>query len=124
MVPVSLRQPHEMGKLGNRFGLVILTLPVGTRDPVERLVIMKKRMDDIKHSPEALVAYAHSQHHGPHARSTSSASMIDFFATKTTAVMTNVPGPEGAALPGREPAEQPDVLGAGLRATSGWASAS
>lgn len=92
MVPVNLRQPHEIGKLGNRFGLIILTLPVGTVDPVERLVILKKRMDDIKHSPEALVAFAILNTMGLTPVDVERL-MIDFFATKTTAVMTNVPGP-------------------------------
>ncbi len=92
MVPVSVRQPHEMGQLGNRFGLVILTLPVGTVDPIERIVIMKKRMDAIKHSPEALVAYAILNGMGLTPVDVER-FIIDFFATKTTAVMTNVPGP-------------------------------
>ncbi|MCU0507923.1 MAG: wax ester/triacylglycerol synthase family O-acyltransferase [Anaerolineae bacterium] len=93
MVPVSLRQPHEMGKLGNRFGLIILTLPVGTVDPVERLAIMKKRMDEIKSSPEALVAFGilntigitpiEAEH-----------IIVDIFASKVSAIMTNVPGPK------------------------------
>jgi hypothetical protein len=78
--------------LGNRFGLVILTLPVGTRDPVERLVIMKKRMDDIKNSPEAMVAFAILNTMGL-APIEVERFIIDFFAMKTTAVMTNVPGP-------------------------------
>jgi WS/DGAT/MGAT family acyltransferase len=92
MVPVSLRQPHEMGQLGNRFGLVILTLPVGTRDPIERLVIVKKRMSDIKHSPEALVAFAIINAMGA-TSSEIERLLIDFFATKATAALTNVPGP-------------------------------
>jgi WS/DGAT/MGAT family acyltransferase len=93
MVPVSIRQPHEMGQLGNRFGLVILTLPVGTRDPIERLVILKKRMDDIKQSPEALVAFAILNTMGLTPVEVEKL-IIDFFSTKTTAVMTNVPGPK------------------------------
>jgi WS/DGAT/MGAT family acyltransferase len=92
MVPVSLRQPHEMGRLGNRFGLVILTLPVGTRDPVERLVIMKKRMNDIKNSPEALVAFAILNGIGL-VPIVAEHIIEDFFVAKTSAVMTNVPGP-------------------------------
>ncbi len=93
MVPVSIRQPHEMGQLGNRFGLVILTLPVGARDPIERLVILKKRMDDIKHSPEAVVAFAILTTIGL-TPTDAERILVDFFATKTTAVMTNVPGPK------------------------------
>lgn len=93
MVPVSLRQPHEMGRLGNRLGLVILTLPVGTRDPLERLVIINKRMSHIKHSPEALVAYAIINAMGATPIEVEH-FLIDFFATRVTAGMTNVPGPK------------------------------
>lgn len=92
MVPVNLRQPHEVGELGNRFGLVILTLPVETRDPVERLVIMKKRMSDIKNSPEALVAFVILNGIGL-VPIIAEHLVEDFFVSKTSAVMTNVPGP-------------------------------
>src|SRR5207237_140488 len=57
-VPVNLRPLDEAHKLGNSFGLVFLTLPVGTVDPVKRLRSIKKEMDELKRSPEALVAYA------------------------------------------------------------------
>jgi hypothetical protein len=92
MVPVSLRQPHEMGKLGNRFGLIILTLPVGTVDPVERLAIMKRRMDEIKRSPEAVVAFAILNTIGI-TPTEAEHIIVDIFAAKVSAVMTNVPGP-------------------------------
>lgn len=92
MVPVSLRQPHEMGKLGNRFGLIILTLPVGTVDPIERLAIMKRRMDEIKKSPEAVVAFGILNTIGI-TPTEAERIIVDIFAAKVTAVMTNVPGP-------------------------------
>lgn len=93
MVPVSLRKPAEMGKLGNRFGLVILSLPVGVRDPLARLVAVKQRMDDIKHTPEAEVAFGILNTIGltPHQVEK---IIVDIFASKVSAVMTNVPGPK------------------------------
>jgi hypothetical protein len=36
-------------ELGNRFGLVYLTFPVGIADPAERLAEVHRRMDAIKH---------------------------------------------------------------------------
>ena len=57
MVPVNLRRPEEANELGNRFGLVIVSLPVGVRDPLERMAVLKQRMDTIKNTPEALVAF-------------------------------------------------------------------
>ena len=94
MVPVNLRKPSEMDTLGNRFGLVILSLPVGIRDPRERLGVLKKRMDDIKRSPEALVAFGILNTIGltPH---DIEKVIVDIFAAKVSAIMTNVPGPKG-----------------------------
>lgn len=93
MVPVNLRQPAEMGKLGNRFGLVILSLPVGVRDPLLRLAVVKKRMDDIKRSPEAVVAFGILNTIGLTPVDIEKI-IVDIFASKVTAVMTNVPGPK------------------------------
>lgn len=92
MVPVSIRASKDLSKLGNQFGLVILSLPVGVRDPVQRLHVLKQRMDDIKDTPEALVAFSVLGLMGltPHQIEK---LLIDFFAAKTSAVMTNVPGP-------------------------------
>ncbi len=93
MIPVNLRQPAEMGKLGNRFGLVILSLPVGVRDPLLRLAVVKKRMDDIKRSPEAVVAFGILNTIGLTPVDIEKI-IVDIFASKVTGVMTNVPGPK------------------------------
>jgi diacylglycerol O-acyltransferase len=94
MVPFNLRpldQPLPR-ELGNRFGLVYLTLPVGRAKPAERLADVHRRMDGIKHTPEGMMSYAILGILGttpvPVER-----RLIDVFAPKTTAVMTNVPGP-------------------------------
>ena len=52
--PLDQPLPRE---LGNRFGLVLLGLPVGIEDPVARLAEVKRRMDAIKHSHEGAFAY-------------------------------------------------------------------
>ena len=54
MVPVNLRPLAEAYKLGNHFGLIYLSLPIYLVDPMERLHELKRRMDDIKNTPEAL----------------------------------------------------------------------
>ena len=92
MVPLSIRAGKDMNKLGNQFGLVILSLPVGVSDPLERLRVLKQRMDDIKDTPEALVAFGVLSLMGLTPRQIEKI-IIDFFAAKTSAVMTNVPGP-------------------------------
>jgi diacylglycerol O-acyltransferase / wax synthase len=94
MVPFNLRPldkplPRD---LGNRFGLVYLTLPVGIADPADRLAEVHRGMEAIKHSPEALLSYGILEAIGltpPQIEQ----RLLDVFAQKTSAVMTNVPGP-------------------------------
>jgi WS/DGAT/MGAT family acyltransferase len=92
-VPVNLRPLDEMGELGNRFGLVFLTLPVGIEDPVERLAELKERMDALKDSPEAMVAFGILNAMGMTPGQVQDL-LVKMFGTKATAVMTNVPGPK------------------------------
>ena len=92
MVPVNLRPIEEAYKLGNRFGLVVMALPMGVPDPMERLVVVKKRMDALKNSPEALVAYSILGAMGL-APTEIETMGVEFFASKATLVLTNVPGP-------------------------------
>ncbi len=92
MVPVSVRPPGDFDRLGNRFGLVILSLPVGVRDPQRRLMVLKRRMDVIKSTPEALVAFGILNLMGLTPIQVEKIIMA-IFAAKVTGVMTNVPGP-------------------------------
>lgn len=92
MIPVNLRRPDELDKLGNRFGLVILSLPVGVEGQRPRVAAVKKRMDDIKHTPEAAMAFGILNALGLTPVDVEKLIM-DFFATKVSAVLTNVPGP-------------------------------
>jgi diacylglycerol O-acyltransferase / wax synthase len=92
MVPVSIRREHEIGKLGNRFGLVILTLPVSIRDTNDRLLALKQRMDKIKGTPEPMVAFGILAGMGLSPVEIEKI-IVDIFASKVTGVMTNVPGP-------------------------------
>lgn len=94
IVPVNLRASGDLDldSLGNRFGLVFLSLPVGIQDPLLRMAVLKDRMDDIKRSPEALVAYGLLGAIG--ATPVAMERVINtIFGMKATAVMTNVPGP-------------------------------
>jgi len=95
MVPFNLRpldQPLPRD-LGNRFGLVYLPLPVGIADPGERLREVHRRMDDIKHSPEGPLSYGILGLIGMTPVPVEQ-RLIEVFTPKTTAVMTNVPGPQ------------------------------
>jgi diacylglycerol O-acyltransferase len=92
MVPVSVRPPHKLDTLGNQFGLVILSLPVGLREPIRRLSVLKERMDQIKDTPEAMVAFGLLGGMGVSPAQIEDV-LLKFFAAKVSAVMTNVPGP-------------------------------
>ena len=92
VVPVNLRPESDIVKLGNRFGLVFLALPVGLADRGERLTELKRRMDAIKKSSEPMVIYGLLNAvgiTGPRIESMA----LQLFGSKATAVMTNVPGP-------------------------------
>ena len=91
-VPVNLRPADEELKLGNAFGLVFLSLPVGIEDPLERLRELKSRMDKIKGTPEAIVTYGILNAIGV-ATIQIEDIVVNMFGEKATAVMTNVPGP-------------------------------
>jgi acyltransferase, WS/DGAT/MGAT len=92
VVPVNIRPEEEMDRLGNRFGLVFVALPVGIRDPVERLRTVHRRMAELKRSPETGVVFSVLQLLGL-AKPELLALGVDFFGSKATLVMTNVPGP-------------------------------
>ncbi len=92
MVPINLRPRDEALTLGNQFSLVYLPLPVSLPTPFERLQDVKQRMDLLKNSPEPLVIYQLLNLLGmlPGELATRT---VDMFASKATAVLTNVPGP-------------------------------
>jgi diacylglycerol O-acyltransferase len=92
-VPVNLRPPGEdFTRLGNRFGLVLLDLPVGVANPFERLFEVRRRMNALKHSRQPIAAYLMLNAMG-RLPATVERPMLQFFTTKATTVMTNVPGP-------------------------------
>ena len=115
MVPFNLRATSEPlpRDLGNRFGLLLLGLPVGIDGPVTRVLELHRRTDAIKHSHEGQIAYGILSAMGT-TPSMVEARLIDLFSAKATAVITNVPGP-------REPLS---VTGARLSDVLVWAPSS
>jgi diacylglycerol O-acyltransferase len=93
IVPVNLRPPGEEFELGNRFGLVFLSLPVGLAEPIDRLHELRRRMDGLKGSLEAPVAFGIVNAMGASPAPVQDI-VVDIFGTKGTAVMTNVMGPK------------------------------
>lgn len=91
VVPVDLRG-GDVGELGNRFGMVFLELPVGEPDPVERLRVVHRRMQELKGSAEAVVIFEILSAVGM-LPSELEKVVVGLFGEKATAVVTNLPGP-------------------------------
>jgi WS/DGAT/MGAT family acyltransferase len=92
MVPVNLRPLDEAHKLGNRFGLAPLVLPIGISNPIERVYAVRARMGDLKGSCQPVLALGVLALAGLLNQSGQDA-LLGPFAKKATAVMTNRPGP-------------------------------
>ncbi|MGE0802689.1 MAG: wax ester/triacylglycerol synthase family O-acyltransferase [Lautropia sp.] len=93
MVPINLRPLERALELGNRFGLVPLTLPVGIANPFERLRELRARMEALKGGYQAVLAFGLLGAVG-YAPKPVQQAILDLMARKATAVMTNVPGPQ------------------------------
>ncbi|MCA9969274.1 MAG: wax ester/triacylglycerol synthase family O-acyltransferase, partial [Anaerolineales bacterium] len=92
-VPVNIRGQEQIEDLGNKFGLVFLSLPIYLDDPLERLLEVQRRMNALKNSPEAVVAFGILGAMGLTPTDVQKV-IVQMFAMKATAVMTNVPGPQ------------------------------
>ena len=95
MVPVNLRPLDQAWKLGNRFGLAPLVLPIGIDNPIARVYAVHARMNELKGSYQPLLAFAILAMTGLFIKPVQD-TVLGLFAKKTTAVMTNVPGPATA----------------------------
>ncbi len=109
MVPVNLRPLEKAHQLGNRFGLVPLVLPIGIANPVQRVYAVRRRMNELKGSYQPVLAFGVLAIAGLLVKPVQHA-LLNLFAKKATAVMTNVPGP-------KEPLK---FCGATLRQTMFW----
>jgi WS/DGAT/MGAT family acyltransferase len=92
MIPVNLRPLDQAWKLGNRFGLVPLVLPIGMENPIERVYEVRRRMNALKGSTQPVLAFLTLALSGLLIKPAQDA-ITGMFGRKTTAVMTNVPGP-------------------------------
>jgi diacylglycerol O-acyltransferase / wax synthase len=115
MVPFDLR-PHDApvdAALGNRFGMLVIAVPVGAVDPLARLEEIVRRTHDAKASPDGVVSSGMIAALGVVPRLVERA-LVDVLSSKASVVVTNVPGP-------REPLT---LSGRRLLGVVGWAPAS
>ena len=91
LVPVNIRSERER-PLGNNFGMVYLPLPLSTEGARARLRETRRRMDEIKATPQALVALDVLGALGL-VTNTVERLGLQLFSAKATALMTTLPGP-------------------------------
>ena len=101
-MPVNLRTLGQMSELGNQFGLIFLSLPVGEEDPRRRLEELRRRAHSLKRSLEPVVVFRILDTLGLVPEAVQDLA-VRIFATKATAVMTNVPGPKDTLYFGGKP---------------------
>jgi diacylglycerol O-acyltransferase len=111
MMPVSL-QPIDAAlpdQLGNHFVVVMLSMPLGIREPGALIEELHRRTTRLKHSVEPMVAFGF-QRLVAESPSAVARRVTKFFTGKTIGQLTNVPGPRVAMT----------LAGAPVRSILGW----
>ena len=93
-VPVNIRPADDIEgpkALGNYFGTVFVPLPIGISNPIERVYKLKHDMIALKKSFQPGVSFGLLFAAGLMPKQVQK-PMMDVFAKKTSAVMSNVPG--------------------------------
>ena len=93
LVPVNLRPAEKAYKLGNRFGVVFLDLPIGVENPIERLYAVRANMGTLKGSLQPILTLGLLAAAGAGPKMLQD-QLVAVLARNATAVMTNVPGPQ------------------------------
>ncbi len=105
LVPINLRPAAVDRELGNRFGIIAVELPVGLENPLARLYEIHRRMNALKSSYEPLVTFGLLEALG-YAPKMVQDEVFDLLLSRATAVMTNLPGPQGPLYLGGSRIEQ------------------
>jgi diacylglycerol O-acyltransferase len=95
LVPVSVRTEEHQGTLGNQLAVMRGPLPVYIRDARARLRFVKKAMDDLKESKQAVGAatLAAVNNMAP-PTILAQASRLNFSTRLFNLIVTNIPGPQ------------------------------
>ena len=95
LVPVSIRARDEHHQLGNRLAAMRAPLPVYVEEPVARLQVLRRAMDGLKESKQAVGAevLAGMQALAP-PTILAQASRLNFSTRLFNLLVTNVPGPQ------------------------------
>lgn len=93
LLAVNWRPQGVEAELGNRISALFLPLPVDIADPEERLAEVKRKMDGLKHSPQASMVLA-ALEVVSQAPSTALTLALSYLTSKATVLVTNVKGPQ------------------------------
>jgi WS/DGAT/MGAT family acyltransferase len=95
LVPVSVRTQDQQGTLGNRLAVMRGPLPVYIKDPVARLRFVRRAMDGLKESKQAVGAatLAAVNNLAP-PTILAQASRLNFSTRLFNLIVTNIPGPQ------------------------------
>lgn len=92
-VPVNLRSAEETETLGNHFGIVFVTLPIGISAPLERLFKVHEHMKTLKDSYQPIVSFGVLSALGM-VPGLFEQPVLNLFSSKASLVVSNVPGPQ------------------------------
>ncbi|WP_241038186.1 WS/DGAT/MGAT family O-acyltransferase [Blastococcus litoris] len=96
MVPVSVRREDQKGSLNNQVSAVFVDLPVGLKDPLDRLASIRGQMDEYKRAMQAVDAnsiISMGNFIAPTLLSMGVRATLQAGQMWCQAVTTNVPGP-------------------------------
>jgi len=92
LVPVSMRR-HDDWQLGNKVTTTLLQLPIHIEDPLERLRVVKTRLDELKVSNEIPIAYFGTRFGVNFLPRVIIDFFVQLFINRYHVLLTNVPGP-------------------------------
>src|SRR3990172_753066 len=95
LTPVNIRREDERSALGNRVSMLLVEVPVGVRDPIERLKAINEKTDALKRGnvADGLQLLGDMLNGGPPALQALAALLPQPPNTLANMVCTNVPGP-------------------------------
>jgi WS/DGAT/MGAT family acyltransferase len=95
LTPVNVRREDERGSLGNRITMLLVEVPLGLRDPVERLKAVRERTENLKrnHVADGMELVADSLNGLPPMLQALFGALPKPPNTVGNLVCTNVPGP-------------------------------
>lgn len=91
-MPVNLRSSDEMGKLGNKYGVLFVPLPIQLDTAVARLAEVTSSMAQMKEADETVITFG-LQKGMEYTHHDLQSELMKLFGARATAVFSNIPGP-------------------------------